>query len=358
MKLLLSRLLVVATLSACVGQPEAPTAAQPTQLGLSFQEVVGSDTLQTSDGNEHSYFYRVPATAAPANGRPLLIWLHGDGGSGDGFGTQFYPYTDADGAVVVTPNGTGQTWVHAAGDLPGQPQDAQFLSLLIDRLLQDGIAASAIDPERVYLGGESRGAYMPYYMLMRASTRDRLAAVAVNAGIANEWGATNDPNYAEAYGRAITVLRDAGLQHTLVIDADDWGQGMPSLLAHGPTLLEADPQHNLLFSLHIYHNHFAQPESISAALGAAVQANLPFIVGEFGSTTAEAVGAIPYQVVLDEAARLQLGYLAWVWTGFGARPGSMDLSVDGSAAQLTPWGQAIIDGPAGIRSTSQAASIF
>jgi poly(3-hydroxybutyrate) depolymerase len=143
-----------------------------------------SATLQTSDGQTHTYFYRIPGTPAPAGGRPVLLWLHGDGGSGGGgFGSQFYPYTDPDGAIVVTPSGINQTWTHAADDLPGQPQDSQFLSLLIDDLLANGLAGSPVDPTRIYLGGVSRGAYMPYFLLQRPSTKFRFAAVAVNAGL-------------------------------------------------------------------------------------------------------------------------------------------------------------------------------
>ena len=146
--------------------------------------ISGSDTLATSDAQSHTYFYRVPGTPAPAAGRPVLLWLHGDGGSGGGsFGAGFYPYTDSDAAIVVTPSGIGQTWTHAAGDLAGQPQDAQFLSLLLDRLIAEGVAGSAVDPARIYAGGVSRGAYMPYYLLQRPSTKYRLAAVAVNAGL-------------------------------------------------------------------------------------------------------------------------------------------------------------------------------
>ena len=146
--------------------------------------ISGSDTLLTSDAQSHTFFFRVPVTPAPAAGRPVLLWLHGDGGSGGGgFGSGFYPYTDPDGAIVVTPSGIGQTWTHAAGDLPGQPQDAQFLSLLLDRLIAEGVAGEPVDPVRIYLGGVSRGAYMPYYLLQRPSTKYRLAAVAVNACI-------------------------------------------------------------------------------------------------------------------------------------------------------------------------------
>ncbi len=148
------------------------------------EAIAGSATILTSDLQSHTYFYRVPGTPLPSAGRPVLIWLHGDSGSGGGgFGSGFYPHTDPDGAIVVTPSGIGQTWTHAAGDLPGLPQDAQFLSLLIDRLLAEGVAGSAVDPARIYLGGLSRGAYMPYYLLQRPSTKYRLAAVAVNAGL-------------------------------------------------------------------------------------------------------------------------------------------------------------------------------
>lgn len=146
--------------------------------------VSGSDTIATSDAQIHTYFYRVPGTPAPAAGRPALLWLHGDGGTGGGgFGSGFYPYTDPDGAIVVTPSGINQTWTHAAGDLPGMPQDSQFLSLLIAQLIAEGVAGEVVDPARIYLGGVSRGAYMPYFLLQRPSTKDKLAAVAVNAGL-------------------------------------------------------------------------------------------------------------------------------------------------------------------------------
>jgi mannan endo-1,4-beta-mannosidase len=67
---------------------------------------------------------------------------------------------------------------------------------------------------------------------------------------------------------------------------------------------------------------------------------------------------VPYEVMLDEAARVGMGYLAWSWTGNSEDVGYLDLSVDGSATNLTPWGDDIINGQNGIRSTSQPASIF
>ena len=145
--------------------------------------ITGSATLQTSDGATHTWYYRIPTASAPRGGHPMLIWLHGDGGSGNGYGSGFYPFTDADSAILVTPSGINHPWTHAAGDLAGQPQDSQFISLLIDHAIADGVAGAVIDPDRIYIGGESRGAYMPYFLLQRPSTKNRFAAVAVNAGL-------------------------------------------------------------------------------------------------------------------------------------------------------------------------------
>ncbi|MEO5625467.1 MAG: PHB depolymerase family esterase [Dokdonella sp.] len=145
--------------------------------------VASSATLQTTDGMAHTFFYRIPIKAAPFHGHPVLIWLHGDGGSGNGYGSGFYPFTDADSAILVTPSGINQTWTHAAADLPGMPQDSQFISNLIDTLIANGVDGERVDPNRIYLGGESRGAFMPYFLLQRPSTKMKFAAVAVNAGL-------------------------------------------------------------------------------------------------------------------------------------------------------------------------------
>jgi len=153
------------------------------QIGAPASVISSSAQIQTSDGVNHTWFYRVPATAPPIGGRPVLIWLHGDGGNGSNTGVAFRPFTDLDGAILITPSGINNTWTHASADLPGLPQDAQFISLLIDSLIANGVAGARVDRRRIYLGGESRGAYMPYFLLQRPSTKFDFAAVAVNAGL-------------------------------------------------------------------------------------------------------------------------------------------------------------------------------
>lgn len=180
--------------------------------------------------------------------------------------------------------------------------------------------------------------------------------------IANEWGdfQTQDADWVLAYQQAIGVLRDAGINHTLVIDASNWGQKGAVIVAEGAKLLEADPQHNVLFSTHMYQD-YENPQRILDVLRGAQAASLPIIVGEFGFQHGNRNGqpiAVPYTAMIDEAARLGLGYLAWSWTGNSQDVGYLDLSETGSASQLTGWGDDIVNGQNGIRATSQPASIF
>jgi len=180
--------------------------------------------------------------------------------------------------------------------------------------------------------------------------------------IANEWGdfQTQDADWVQAYQQAIVVLRDAGINHTLVIDASNWGQKGSVIVAEGAKLLEADPQHNVLFSTHMYQD-YENPQRILDVLRGAQAASLPIIVGEFGFQHGNRNGQpipVPYTVMIDEAARLGLGYLAWSWTGNSQDVGYLDLSETGSATQLTGWGDDIVNGQNGIRSTSQPASVF
>lgn len=115
--------------------------------------------------------------------------------------------------------------------------------------------------------------------------------------IANEWGAfqTSDDTWVQAYRQAIGVLRDAGVNHTLVIDANDYGQRGSTSVTRGAELLDFDPQHNVLFSTHMYQS-CENPQTILDVLRNAQMRNLPLIVGEFGFQHVTATGNLsPYR---------------------------------------------------------------
>jgi hypothetical protein len=179
--------------------------------------------------------------------------------------------------------------------------------------------------------------------------------------IANEWNGANNI-YVQAYTDAINVFRNAGIRHTLVIDANGYGQNQNTVLTQGQTLLAADPQHNLLFSVHMYEQ-FRNAQTIRDTLQRAADSQLPFIVGEFGfQHGTDNQGnpiAIPYDVLLSESERLGFGYLAWSWTGNGSPDQPLDLTArSGSANELSAWGDGVINGENGIRASAEPASIF
>jgi mannan endo-1,4-beta-mannosidase len=180
--------------------------------------------------------------------------------------------------------------------------------------------------------------------------------------IANEWGAFNTPDedWVVAYRAAVAVLRDGGVNNTIVIDANDYGQRGSTIVAQGSAVLDVDPQRNILFSTHMYQA-YENPQTIVNVMRGAQEAGLALIVGEFGYQHGDRNGQpipVPYTVMVDEAAQRGLGYLAWSWTGNGGGVEYLDLSENGSAAQLTGWGDDIVNGQNGIRSTAQPASIF
>lgn len=152
----------------------APVAPPPRVCG---GPGTGEDVIRTSDGQDHTYHWRVPSTKAPSAGRPVLIWLHPLGGDGTAVAASFWHHSDPDGAIVVTPDGTGRSWNRRADDGAG-PLDAQFLERLID-LLRD---CDGVDRTRVYLGGRSMGGFMTYHLLQRPGVRDKVAATVVVAG--------------------------------------------------------------------------------------------------------------------------------------------------------------------------------
>ena len=178
--------------------------------------------------------------------------------------------------------------------------------------------------------------------------------------IANEWDGA-DNIFTQAYTDAIGVLRGAGIRHTLVIDSNGYGQRANTVLTQGQALLDADPQHNLLFSVHMYEL-FRDAQTIRNTLQRAVDQKLPLIVGEFGFQRADAPNPpipVPYDVLLSESVRLGIGYLAWSWTGNSGGVEYLDLTArSGSADALSAWGDGVINGANGIRATAEPASIF
>ena len=138
--------------------------------------------------------------------------------------------------------------------------------------------------------------------------------------IANECGdeTVTDEQFKTGYESAVKQIRNAGIKCPLVIDASDWGKNLGQLRATGAYLINADPEHNLLFSVHLYWaiSDGADEAYITNEFEASVNIGLPFIVGEFTYKFNREAGcdyAADYKTVIRLCSKYEIGWLAWEW---------------------------------------------
>jgi hypothetical protein len=170
--------------------------------------------------------------------------------------------------------------------------------------------------------------------------------------IANEW--SGQGNYATAYQAAISLMRASGINHTLVIDGSGFGQDASSIFSNATALTTADPQHNLLFSLHMY-DRFPTVSAVDAALNQASASSIPLVVGEFGNQLGGT--SVAWQEIMARCQSLGLGYIAWSWMGNDGTTALLNMARDWEGP-LTTWGQDVLTGTNGIQQTAHRAGIF
>ncbi|WP_425247030.1 cellulase family glycosylhydrolase [Streptomyces sp. NEAU-NA10] len=178
--------------------------------------------------------------------------------------------------------------------------------------------------------------------------------VIVNIG--NEpWGNTDPQGWTAPTIAAVKKLRNAGLQHTIMVDAPNWGQDWQGVMrANAQSVHSADPTGNLIFSIHMY-SVFDTAQEITDYLNAFVTAKLPLVIGEFGGP-ADQWGDPDEDTMMAAAQQLRLGYLAWSWSG-NTDP-VLDLSIGFDPTRLSSWGQRIFNGANGIAQTAKEATVY
>ncbi|NDJ52738.1 MAG: prolyl oligopeptidase family serine peptidase [Chloroflexi bacterium] len=113
----------------------------------------------TVDGRERSYHVYVPATDGTA--LPVMLSLHGGGGDGPSTAglTGFNSVADAEGFIVVYPDGFERSWADGRGVTNADDagiDDIAFLQAVVDDLA----TRYTIDTEQIYATGISNGGYM------------------------------------------------------------------------------------------------------------------------------------------------------------------------------------------------------
>jgi polyhydroxybutyrate depolymerase len=169
-------LLLSFNLTACGGggsestNPPTPVAAQDLSASL------------VSGGRTRTYLARVPAKSDSQAALPLVIALHGGGGTGAAMRdlTGLNAIADANGFVVAYPDGYSTSWADGRGTTDAEVagvDDVAFISALIDNVA----ARTGIDQRRVYVTGVSNGGMMSLRLACQLSNRITAAApVAAN----------------------------------------------------------------------------------------------------------------------------------------------------------------------------------
>ena len=204
-------------------------------------------------------------------------------------------------------------------------------------------------------GAVSLARAVEYWKSVQSAMVGQEKYVILNIG--NEpWGNTGYAGWTQATKDAITSLRSAGFQHTIMVDAPNWGQDWAfTMRDNAASVFAADPQKNTIFSIHMY-GVFDTAAEINDYLNRFVTAKLPILVGEFGHDHSD--GNPDEDTIFATTQSLKLGYLAWSWSGNGGGVEYLDMVTNFNAAQLTPWGQRAINGANGIKATSRQASVY
>lgn len=266
-------------------------------------------------------------------------------------------------------------WLTALAD--GTPTDAEILDNLITNARQNHLIPMIELHDAT--GDLSRLQDLVDYWVWPVVTsliQKHEAYLLVNIGNeVGDWTVT-EAQFTAAYTPAVQALRAAGIHVPLVVDAPDWGKNLAALDSCAAGLLAADPDHNLLFSVHLYWPLSCgfDANKIRTSLEASVTLGYPLIVGEFSQYGGDPQscnhppanicgpeGEIDYQAILSVCHDNELGWYAWEW-GPGNDQGDppnplcavMDMTPDRLFANLKPgWATEVaLTSPYSIQNTS------
>jgi len=156
--------------------------------------------------------------------------------------------------------------------------------------------------------------------------------------------------------QSIQRMRQAGIKHTIMVDAPNWGQDWSNTMRNNAaTVFNADSERNTVFSVHMYES-YGNSTSVQSYLQDFKNKNLPLVVGEFG---ADHKGAnVDEDSIMAASQQQGFGYLGWSWSGNNAETSSLDIVNNFNVNSLTSWGNRLINGANGIKQTSKLATIF
>jgi polyhydroxybutyrate depolymerase len=183
----------------------------------SFTGIAAASTTTTVDAGRGPVTVYVPSGYTPGTPIPLLLLLHGYGGSGAGVESYFgyLPLVDIRGFAYAFPSGrvnsAGQRFWTATDaccnffNQGGPDDDSTYLRALVDLIR----GTLDIDAERIWLAGHSNGGFMSYRMACDHSE--------IIAGIVSLAGATFADPAACAARQPVHVLQVHGTADNVIL---------------------------------------------------------------------------------------------------------------------------------------------
>jgi mannan endo-1,4-beta-mannosidase len=208
----------------------------------------------------------------------------------------------------------------------------------------------------------SLAAAVDTWVAQAATWRDMVGLI----NIANEWGpaissADKGAGWRDGYLAAIARMRFAGYLQPLVIDSGGCGQDAGIVTKYGKELLDADPEHNLVFSVHIYGSwHYPATatwmQDYAKSIAALRATGLPIIAGEFGPLNngpSSSRTLVPTDVLISDLEAAGWGWLGWSWddnnlAGCVSNDSSFGMTkkcgiyTGDDEHELTAWGKTIV----------------
>jgi mannan endo-1,4-beta-mannosidase len=176
--------------------------------------------------------------------------------------------------------------------------------------------------------------------------------------IANETSPPSANEFKSKYSDVVNKLRSAGIHVPLMIDGGNCGRDYNVLLSQGEALVAADPDHNLIFSGHLYDR--MNDASYGKLFTDAAAKKLTFVVGEFAHKQPPGCGSmLDYTALISQADKNGVGWLAWSWgdndpnTDWNSDCGEFDMATTFSFDTLRGWGKEVaVSLPASIENTA------
>ncbi|WP_410772140.1 fibronectin type III domain-containing protein [Fontibacillus sp. BL9] len=194
-----------------------------------------------------------------------------------------------------------------------------------------------------------------YWIEMKSALIGKEKTVILN--IANEWyGTWNGEDWAKGYTSVIPKLRQAGIKNTIMVDGAGWGQYPQSIFDYGQQVFNSDPLKNTMFSIHMYEYAGGNAATVKSNIDNVLNKNLALVIGEFGIKHTN--GDVDEATIMSYSQDKGVGYLGWSWKGNGPGLEYLDMSTDWAGTRYTEQGNAIIQGPKGIKATSIISSVF